>query len=118
MESKILLGSVMLALIGCTSAPSSSSGDAEFETASLTLLHPAGLPAQAAHDESLCAPVALYVDPLLAQVFLAAEHASDIAAASRWFAQHPRAQLGDEISISADVRCPQDRCGRTASRGC
>ena len=100
MESKFVLGTVMLALIGCAAAPGGSSGNAELETASLTLFHPPPLPAQAAHDESLCAPVALYADPLLAQVFLAAEHASDIAGASRWIAQHPRAQLGDEISIS------------------
>jgi len=100
MESKILLGTVMLALIGCAAAPSGSSGNAELETASLTLWHPPALPPQAAHEESLCAPVALYADPLLAQVFLAAEHASDIAAAARWIALHPRAQLGDEISIS------------------
>jgi len=100
MESKIVFGIAVLALIGCASAPGNSSGHAELGTASLMLWPPPARSASAARDESLCAPVALYADPLLAQVFLAAEHTSDIAAASRWIAQHPNAQLGAEISIS------------------
>jgi hypothetical protein len=54
--SKILLATMVLALMGCASAPSSSPGNAQFATASLTLFHPSQLRAQAARDESLCAP--------------------------------------------------------------
>jgi hypothetical protein len=98
--SKILSGTVVLALIGCASAPGGPEGDAQVETASLTLFHPRQLPPQAPQQESLCAPIALYADPLLAQVLMAAGHQSDIAAAARWIGQHPRAQLGQEITIS------------------
>lgn len=90
----------MLAAIGCAAAPPGPSDTAQLSAASLTLFHPPPLAAQAPRQESLCAPIALYADPLLAQVFMAAGHPSEIAAASRWVAQHPRAQLGHEIVAS------------------
>ena len=95
---KTLFAVVVLILIGCASERAPS-GDSQLAAASLTLFPAPPLSAQTAHDESLCAPVALYTDPLLAQVLMAAAHGSDIGAATRWIAQHPRAQLGHEITV-------------------
>lgn len=96
-----LFALLALAASGCASAPGGASREAQLAAASVTLFAPPPLSAQAAHDDSLCAPIALYADPLLAEVVRAAGHRSDIAAAAHWIARHPRAQLGYEIHSAA-----------------
>jgi hypothetical protein len=68
-----------------------------------TLIWPAtprgsvAVPADAAGWDRITAPIALYCDPLLAQVLVASTHPEQISQAARWLAGIPSAQLGDEV---------------------
>jgi Protein of unknown function (DUF3300) len=55
-------------------------------------------PSDAAHWDQLTAPIALYSDPLLAQVLVASMYTAQISQAARWVAGIPTAQLANEVS--------------------
>jgi hypothetical protein len=92
------LAAAALLASGCAAVPPPPT-----EPAAATLINPAAtatplpLPAGAAHWARITAPIALYSDPLLAQVLVAATHPHEIAQAARWLDRRPRARLGYEL---------------------
>jgi hypothetical protein len=62
----------------------------------------AQLPQQSTQElEELVAPIALYPDPLVAQILAAATHPTQIVEADRWLQQHPDLK-GDELAKAVD----------------
>ena len=48
--------------------------------------------------DQMLAPIALYPDPLLAQVLMAATYPGDVSEAARWSREHPRV-MGEEAAV-------------------
>jgi hypothetical protein len=62
----------------------------------------APVPQQSTQElEQLVAPIALYPDPLVAQILAAATHPTEIVEADRWLQQHPDLK-GDALAMAVD----------------
>ncbi|HVM96916.1 MAG TPA: DUF3300 domain-containing protein, partial [Candidatus Acidoferrales bacterium] len=63
-------------------------------------------PLKAEEIDQLVAPIALYPDPLLAQIFMASTYPLEIVQAARWSKEHP--DLKDKALEDALVQQPWD----------
>jgi hypothetical protein len=64
----------------------------------------ASVPQQSTQEfEQLVAPIALYPDPLVAQILAAATHPTQIVEADRWLQQHPDLK-GDALAKAVDTQ--------------
>ncbi len=81
-------------------APASAEADADVE------VPPATAPVEAVFSQAeldqMVAPIALYPDPLLAQVLMASTYPGDVADAARWSEAHPDASGDDAVKQVAD----------------
>jgi uncharacterized protein DUF3300 len=65
---------------------------------------PAPLPQQSTQDlEQLVAPIALYPDPLVAQILAGATHPTEIVEADRWLQQNPDLK-GEALATAVDAQ--------------
>src|SRR5258705_9934684 len=93
-----LLASVLA--MGCVSLMAQAPGTAQPQTAAKPQdaadKQPAPAPFKPEELEQIVAPIALYPDALLAQVFMASTYPLEIVQAARWSKQHPEVK-GDAV---------------------
>ncbi len=106
------LAVVLLAPSGCSRDPEPAPAPAAAPTATAAVdpadadVPPATASVETVFDtaqlDQMVAPIALYPDPLLAQVLMAATYPGDVADAARWSEAHPDASGDDAVKQVAD----------------
>ena len=90
-------------VLGCLQGCASQAAQADTQSAAPEPLS-APLPQQSTQElEQLVAPIALYPDPLVAQILAAATHPSEIVEADRWLQQNPDLK-GAALATAVDTQ--------------
>lgn len=105
----VALAAAVLSVAGCskesepTSAPAAApAAGTATEAGSPPDAAPAPAVFSPAELDQMVAPIALYSDPLLAQVLMAATYPGDVADAAKWSEAHPDAQGDDAVRQVSD----------------
>jgi hypothetical protein len=90
-------------VLGCLQGGCASE-EAQAEPSAFAWPLPPPVPQQSTDQlEQLVAPIALYPDPLVAQILAAATHPTQIVEADRWLQQHPDLK-GDALAKAVDAQ--------------
>src|SRR5271167_1796978 len=96
-SSTLVLGALQA---GCASEP----GQVEIPPQMPATAISAAVPQESTQQlDQLVAPIALYPDPLVAQILAAATHPTQIVEADRWLQQHPDLK-GDALAAAVDTQ--------------
>lgn len=105
-SGRILMLTVCISLVlgylqgGCAS----QAAPAETQPVAAAEPLPAPLPQQSTQElEQLVAPIALYPDPLVAQILAGATHPTEIVEADRWLQQHADVK-GESLATAVDAQ--------------
>jgi hypothetical protein len=98
---KLLHHSMAVLLCGCLAYVSVPNGLASEPASSGSPSTPQAVPQTTDQLRQLVAPIALYPDPLIAQILAAATYPAQVLKANQWLQQHP-GLTGDELAKEAD----------------
>src|SRR5271167_86597 len=110
---RIVMSTVCSSLVvgwlqGCASQAAQVESQSVAPDDSLT----APLPRQSTQElEQLVAPIALYPDPLVAQILAGATHPTEVVEADRWLQQHPDLK-GEALATAVDAQSWDPRIAR------